>query len=169
LDHGGRILHSIVRPYPAKTAGIPLRFEYETTTGEFIFEWVNPGPGSGSGASIEDTAPTVAHPPQTGHPEITSQETEIFIPALITQGRKLVIHGLRPEDSHRHDVAQQTLRVFTPDMTPGKIHKLRISLDPPLHPAFRLNTFWGDFGLRIFAISVVFIGMVVYWSFRLGQ
>ncbi|KAJ2925710.1 hypothetical protein H1R20_g11384, partial [Candolleomyces eurysporus] len=34
LDNGGRILSSVVRPYPAKTCGVPVRFEYEVTTGE---------------------------------------------------------------------------------------------------------------------------------------
>jgi hypothetical protein len=42
LDQGARILHSIVRPYPAKTAGIPLRFEYEMATGVFVYEWTSP-------------------------------------------------------------------------------------------------------------------------------
>ena len=45
LDNGGRILPSIVRPYPAKTAGIPLKFQYEMTTGAFLFEWENPSQG----------------------------------------------------------------------------------------------------------------------------
>ena len=32
LDNGGRILRAVVRPYPAKTAGVPLRFDYEINT-----------------------------------------------------------------------------------------------------------------------------------------
>ncbi|EKM57334.1 glycoside hydrolase family 5 protein [Phanerochaete carnosa HHB-10118-sp] len=38
LDNGARILRSVVRPYLAKTAGIPLRFDYEVNTGEFTFK-----------------------------------------------------------------------------------------------------------------------------------
>ena len=40
LDNGGRILRAVVRPYPAKTAGIPLRFTYEINTSEFEFELI---------------------------------------------------------------------------------------------------------------------------------
>ncbi|KAG8793614.1 hypothetical protein FRC17_008418, partial [Serendipita sp. 399] len=42
LDEGSRILDSVVRPYPAKVAGIPLRFDYEVNRGEFTFEWAKP-------------------------------------------------------------------------------------------------------------------------------
>ncbi|KAF7295947.1 Glycoside hydrolase [Mycena kentingensis (nom. inval.)] len=77
LDQGGRILDAVVRPYPAKTAGIPLRFEYEMTEGWCEFEWVVPTEGK---ASTATTSTSVATPPTSSHPPLTAFETEIYIP-----------------------------------------------------------------------------------------
>ena len=52
LDNGGRILRAVVRPYAAKTAGIPLRCEYEINTGEFTYEWAVPHASSSSSSSL---------------------------------------------------------------------------------------------------------------------
>ena len=41
LDNRARILETVVRPYPAKTAGIPLRFKYEVSCRKFVFEREN--------------------------------------------------------------------------------------------------------------------------------
>ncbi|KAF9238092.1 glycoside hydrolase family 5 protein [Melanogaster broomeanus] len=89
LDNGGRILPSVVRPYPAKTAGIPLKFEYDMNIGKFTFEW---------------TAATTTQ-------ERTARETEIYIPSLMTHGRHLVVEGLAPEDKYVYDESRQTLFV----------------------------------------------------------
>ncbi|KAH7928854.1 glycoside hydrolase family 5 protein [Leucogyrophana mollusca] len=159
LDNGGRILTSIVRPYPAKTAGIPLRFDYEMNWGEFTYEWICPDslPSAVSGSSG-----TVSKPPHTGHPIITARETEIFVPSLITHGRKVVVDGLGPEDKYFHDETRQTLFIVTHDTSPGKRYKITFSVQPPLRSTFAVNTFWGDFGELVTSGSVVFLGILVF-------
>lgn len=167
LDNGGRILPSIVRPYPAKTAGIPVRFEYEMTTGEFTFEWVDPSDSKDDSAA--NTTPSVSNPPRTGHPELRSNETEIFLPSLIAHGRKVVVEGLDADagDRYLYDEKRQTLFIVSPTSTPPsqgkKAHKIRVSLDPPLAPTFEVNSLWSDFGGQILAVLAVLIGVVVYW------
>ncbi|KAF8885813.1 glycoside hydrolase family 5 protein [Infundibulicybe gibba] len=156
LDGGGRILPSIVRPYPAKTAGIPLRFEYEMNTGSFVFEWANPEPGKAT-----------AHPPLSGHPPLTARETEIFVPSLITHGRKVMVDGLGPLDQYHYDKSRQTLFIVAHDTAPGATHKIGVFLNPPLDPAFGLNDFWGDFGPRVISFFVLVIGVLVWWLFLL--
>ncbi|KAK0458583.1 glycoside hydrolase [Desarmillaria tabescens] len=110
---------SVVRPYPAKTAGIPLRFEYEMNTGSFTFEWAN----ADSKEETGQANPSVASPPISGHPIASAWETEIFIPSMITDGRKVVVDGLEPGDSYVHDEQRQTLFIVTENRTAGKRHK----------------------------------------------
>ncbi|KAG9308311.1 glycoside hydrolase family 5 protein [Chiua virens] len=141
LDNGGRILPSVVRPYPAKTAGIPTRFKYEMNTGEFIFEW-----------RLSE--------------EIRSRETEIYIPSLIYYGRQLVVEGLAPQDNYVYDRARQTLFVVVGDESIEKTRKIRVSVQPPLRGHFSVNTFWGDFGEMIISGLVVFIGIFLFIKFR---
>ncbi|KAJ7742575.1 glycoside hydrolase family 5 protein [Mycena metata] len=148
LDQGGRILAAVVRPYAAKTAGIPLRFEYEMTTGAFVFEWAVPAPSA---------------PPLAGHPALTALETELFVPSRLTKGRKLVVRGLGPEDRYVHDERRQTLFVVPRDNAPGTRHRIQVELSPPLEAPFELNDFWGDFGPRIISILVVLLGIIVYY------
>lgn len=162
LDQGGRILSSVVRPYPAKTAGIPLRFEYEATTGSFIYEWANPEPASTEKSAIS-SSPTTVHPPLNAHRAITTRETEIFLPSLITLGRDVMVHGLAANDSYLYDEGRQTLFVVVRDDTPGKKHSIRVELDPPLEPAFQVNSFWGDFGGQIISVTVLFLAIFAYW------
>jgi hypothetical protein len=171
LDQGARILHSVVRPYPAKTAGIPLRFEYEMATGVFEYEWASPDtllPPSAAD-DIDTVNASVSHPPLTGHPTITSQQTEIFVPALLTQGRKLVVRGLKADDSYVYEIGSQTLFINVGQSQPGSSHKIKVTLEPPLVPVFLVNSFWSDFGLRIFAIGAVLLGMAAYWSLDLSR
>ncbi|KAH7907809.1 glycoside hydrolase family 5 protein [Hygrophoropsis aurantiaca] len=158
LDNGGRILPSVVRPYPAKTAGIPLRFEYEMSWGEFTYEWICPDPSS----MISTSSKSVSKPPVTDHPTITARETEIFVPSLLTHGRKLLVTGLEPQDRYIHDEARQTLFIVTKDTAPGKKHKVVVSVDPPLRSTFAINTFWGDFGELITSGLVVFLGILIF-------
>ena len=141
LDNGGRMLPSIVRPYPAKTAGIPSRFDYEMNTGEFTFEW-------------------------TPNEECTSRETEIYIPSLIYHGRKLVVEGLAPDDKYAYDESRQTLFVVQSDSSPRKTRKINVSVRPPLRGHFYVNTFWGDFGELILSGLVVFIGIFLFIKFK---
>ena len=141
LDNGGRILPSVVRPYPAKTAGIPSRFDYEMNTGEFTFEW-------------------------TLGEESASRETEIYIPSLIYHGRKLVVEGLAPDDKYAYDESRQTLFVVQSDSSPSKTRKINVSVRPPLRGYFHVNTFLGDFGELILSGLVVFIGIFLFIKFR---
>ncbi|GLB39573.1 putative cellulase (glycosyl hydrolase family 5) [Lyophyllum shimeji] len=160
LDNGGRILPAVVRPYPAKTAGIPLKFEYEMSSGAFTFEWGNTAPES----ERDDIhpIPTVEAVPRSGHPKITALETEIFLPSLITLGRKVVVDGLDEADSYVHDERRQTLFIVARDTDPKRIHSIRVSLDPPLTRAFVVNDFWSDFGSRIVALVLLLLGVLAF-------
>ncbi|KAH0831249.1 glycoside hydrolase family 5 protein [Lanmaoa asiatica] len=140
LDNGGRILPSVVRPYPAKIAGIPSRFDYDMNTGKFTFEWI-----------LTE--------------ESTSRETEIYIPSLIYHGRKLVVEGLAPDDNYVHDGSRQTLFVVQSDSSPKKTRKINVSVHPPLRGHFHANTFCGDFGELVLSGLVVFIGIFLLIKF----
>jgi hypothetical protein len=159
LDNGARMLQSIVRPYPAKTSGIPIRFHYEMTTGEFSYEWANPDPTETSSSGNS----TVSKAPRSGHPILTARETEIFLPSSLTRDRKVVVQGLTAEDSYLHDESRQTLFVLVHDSSPGKIHNIGVSLQPPLKPAFEVNDFRGDFGPQIFAGFALAFGLIAFW------
>ncbi|KAI0069139.1 glycoside hydrolase family 5 protein [Artomyces pyxidatus] len=164
LDRGGRILESVVRPYPAKTAGIPLRFEYEMATGEFTYEWAVPFT-SAVEESEHDGAPSVVHPPLHGHLPLAARETEIFVPSMLTHGRKVVVRGLGPEDKYLYDENRQTLFVLLDSLVPGMVHKVTVSFGPPRVP-LEVNDFWSDFGGRIFTASIAFIAFLIFWASR---
>ncbi|KAJ7700479.1 glycoside hydrolase [Mycena rosella] len=157
LDQGGRILGAVVRPYAAKVAGVPIRFEYEMTTGAFEFEWAVPED------SADKTASATIAPPLAGHAPLTAFETELFVPASLTENRRLLVRGLGPEDTYRYDARRQTLFVRPRDNAPGARHRIRVAVDPPVEGAFEVNDAWGDFGARIVALLVVIVGMVVYY------
>ncbi|PSS32123.1 hypothetical protein PHLCEN_2v2119 [Hermanssonia centrifuga] len=155
LDNGGRILRSVVRPYPAKTAGIPLKFSYEVNTGDFSFKWVVPGAGSGGG-------PSVSNPPRLDHPTLTSSTTEIFLPSFITHGGKVIVRGLHPDDKYHYDELRQTLFVVTKDNSPGKVHHIDVSLSPRLRTVFAVNDFWGDFGGQVAVGGTLLLALIAY-------
>ncbi|KAJ6520077.1 glycoside hydrolase [Mycena sanguinolenta] len=159
LDQGGRILPAVVRPYPAKTAGIPLRFEYEMTSGTFLFEWATPEEGVAS----PSTPGKVSSPPLAGHPVLSAHETEIYVPSILTKGRKLVVRGLGPDDRYVYDESRQTLFVVSRDNAPGAKHQIQVSVNPPLVPSFELNDLWSDFGPRIVSLLVVIFGIIIYY------
>lgn len=163
LDNGGRILRSVVRPYPAKTAGIPLRFEYEPNTGSFAFEWVNPEEGT-LAAELGDIDPnvTISTPPLKGHPKLLSRETEIFLPSLIALSREIIVKGLGPEDSYHYDEYRQTLFVVSKDTKPRNVHKIEVSLNPPLSHLFEINTFWDDHGSKIMSVLLMGGALVIF-------
>ena len=127
-------------------------------TGRFTFEWAEPG-GSGAGS------PVVSDAPLAGHPPLLSRETEIFMPAMLSHSRNVVVEGLGPQDTFRHDEARQTLTVVAGKAAPGAVHRIVVSLDPPLKPAFEVNTFWGDFGAHITALGALFIAILFYLLF----
>jgi hypothetical protein len=133
------------------------------TTGAFVYEWGNTNPD----LPVEQAKATISGPPRSGHPRITALETEIFLPSLITQGRKVIVEGLDSEDSHRYDERRQTLFIVARDTSPEKIHKIAVSVYPPLTPGFELNSFWTDFGPRIIALLVVVFGVLAFWLFLL--
>ncbi|KAJ7243602.1 glycoside hydrolase [Mycena haematopus] len=161
LDQGGRILPAVVRPYPAKTAGIPLRFEYEMTSGTFLYEWTTPK--EGDAVPEPSTTAKVSSPPLTGHPALSAHETEIYIPSILTKGRKVVVRGLGPDDRYVYDESRQTLFVVPRNNAPGAKHQIQVSLNPPLDPSFELNDLWSDFGPRIISLLVVIVGIIVYY------
>lgn len=169
LDNGGRILRSVVRPYPAKTAGIPLKFEYDLNAGAFSFSWVVPYPqGDKDSSDLENGSPVVSDPPRRGHPTLTSSTTEIFIPSFIAHGHKVIVRGLESADSYHYDEHVQTLFIVAGDMTPGKIFRIDVWLNPGLKPLFVVNDFWSDFGSRLvatggllFAVLAYFIGLML--------
>ncbi|VDB96739.1 unnamed protein product [Peniophora sp. CBMAI 1063] len=144
LDKGGRILEAVVRPYAAKTAGIPLHMAFEMATGAFSYSWAVPTaekdkfPGS---SSVHD-------PPRSGHIPLTAHETEIFLPAMLTRGRKVAVRGLHSDDAWVHDEMRQTLYVLPKDKSPGSVHQIEVTLDPPLE-LFVPNDFWSDFGVYV--------------------
>jgi hypothetical protein len=110
-------------------------------TGTFIFEWRSP-------ESKENIV-------------LTARETEIFVPSLLTYGRKLVVSGLSAGDKYTYDEARQTLFIVPRDGSSGRMHKIAVSVDPPLRPQFEVNTLWGDFGEVILSGLVVFVGLFV--------
>ncbi|KAJ3722722.1 glycoside hydrolase family 5 protein [Lentinula guzmanii] len=161
LDNGGRILSAVVRPYPAKTAGIPLKFEYEVTTGSFMFKWRNPG----AETDTISGAPTVDKPSRS-HPEIKALETEVFLPSLIAHGRSVVVSGLEEDDSYVYDEARQTLFIVAKNTQPGFVHEVRVEIAalegykirPPL---FEVNDFWSDFGMGACALLVLLCALLL--------
>lgn len=167
LDNGGRILPTVVRPYPAKTAGIPLKFEYEVTSGSFMFRWCNPDTHTDS-SKATNCAPTVTEPSRS-HPGIKALETEIFLPSLITHGRSVVVSGLDEDDSYVYDEARQTLFIVAKNTQPGGIHEVRVKLvalegfrSRPL--LFEVNDIWSDFGMGVCALVVLFSALLLGMS-----
>lgn len=163
LDAGGRILQSVVRPYPAKTAGIPLKFQYEMTTGKFVYEWAIPG----SPAKEEHSSlPLVNRPPlaPTSNPSLTSRETLIFVPSALTAGRQLSVTGLGPSDTYHYDIERQTLFVLVGENVPGMRHKIEVQVQGEGEQkleVFKINGFWEDWGWAIVSLLVVLVGILV--------
>ncbi|KAI0356759.1 glycoside hydrolase [Trametes cingulata] len=161
LDNGGRILRAVVRPYPAKTAGIPLRFEYEMNTGEFSFEWVVPenAPSANADADAQRAArASVRDPP------LKTYRTEIFVPSQLAHGRKLVVKGLKPEDKYAYDEARQTLTIVPHDNAPGTVHRITVGVDPLPKPAFEVNDFWSDYGFQVLSVAVFVSSFVLFYA-----
>ena len=133
-------MRSIVRPYAAKTAGFPVRMEYEMNTGKFEYEWELPKSGT----------------------SLTSNTTEFFIPSLLTENpsRELRITGFSSSE-YSYDAEHQTLSITPKENNPGQRHKVVVELDPPLSPVFKLNTLRSDFGVKIGAVGVALLAVVV--------
>ena len=82
------------------------------------------------------------------------------MPSMITQGRKVVVEGLGSNDSYCHDESRQTLFIVAREVNSDKIHKVTVSLSPPLNPEFELHDFWSDFGGRVIFLVVVLVTVV---------
>lgn len=165
LDNGGRILTSLVRPYPAKVAGIPLSFDYEMNTGTFVLKWANPFKEPLPEAEGRWST-SVSNPPLFDHPPITSQETEIFIPSAISAGRKIIVEGLDDEDDCLHDESRQTLFVVARNSQPACTHTLKVSFDPPLTPEFPLEDWTSAFGMQALSVFILILSIFLYWFTR---
>ncbi|KAL0564790.1 hypothetical protein V5O48_017248 [Marasmius crinis-equi] len=57
-----KLLPVVVKPYPAKMAGIPLRREWEVTKGMFVFEWSEPEINAKAKASASVENPPSPYP-----------------------------------------------------------------------------------------------------------
>ncbi|KAK2465756.1 hypothetical protein APHAL10511_002300 [Amanita phalloides] len=155
LDNGCRILNMVVRPYPAKTAGVPLRFEYEVTTGWFAFEWMTP---AGHENQVD---PKLNNGPDS--PVLTSHETEIFLPSLLTRGRKIQVRGLSKGDRWTYDEARQTLFVVVADRTGGKPHRVEVQVWPAPRATFAVNDTRTDFAGHMFAVGILVMAVIAFW------
>ncbi|RXW11189.1 hypothetical protein EST38_g14666 [Candolleomyces aberdarensis] len=161
LDNGGRILSSVVRPYPAKTCGVPVRFEYEVTTGRMVFEWDNPLPTATSSSSSSTSS-------------LRAAETEIYFPSQLAHSRKLLVQGLEPGDRYIYDEKRQTLFVKCRDTfeTPGKRHRIVVDVSPSIDATiprpkdfFEVNDFSSDFGGYIGVLGVLVALLGFGWFF----
>lgn len=186
LDLGGRILDAVVRPYAAKTAGVPLKSEYEMTTGTFSYSWAvlpQPPPLSTSEATSTSASARYASsnslsghtPPLTGHPPLLAHETEIFVPEQLARGRRLIVEGLREGDTYTYDVRRQTLFVLPGAQTRTQlgdeqgnvqayvVHNVTVRFDPPLRGELP-NDLWTDFAAPVTAVLVVLLALIAYFS-----
>ncbi|EMD36757.1 glycoside hydrolase family 5 protein [Gelatoporia subvermispora B] len=159
LDNGGRILRAIVRPYPAKTAGIPLRFDYEVNTGSFTFEWAIPDAAVSPTGARSDAS--IASPPRVGH-VLKSKTTEIFFPSMLGHGKKFVVQGLAENDEYVYDEACQTLRIELGKLVPGRVHRVVVAVDPRPRGIFMVNSVWDDFGSSIATVAFLLLAFLTY-------
>jgi len=163
LDGGGRILDAVIRPYPAKVAGIPLAFNYEMMNGEMSFSWMTPQ--------------------ETEHDRLCAHETEIFFPSFLVSGRKLLLEARVDTSQYKcddqsefvkklqvlteeryaytYDECRQTLFVIPKDTSAGIKHDIRVRVWPPIQPVFSLNDFWSDFGVWIGVVVSVLVAILV--------
>ena len=131
-------------------------------TGAFTYTWVNStrNPASQTHLKAEES---IFKPPRTGHPALTSLETEIFLPSQLAHGRGVIVKGLDQGDKHRYDESRQTLFIVCQDTSLDKVHSIVVYLYPPLAPAFAVNDFWGDFGGTITSILVAIAAISAYF------
>ena len=151
-----------MRPYPAKTAGVPLRFQYEINSSEFTFEWVVPEGSASATSPPLGTEPSVNSPPRTGMPPLTTNRTEIFLPWQLTHDRTVVVQGLAKEDRWAYDEARQTLTIVAHNNAPGTVHRVKVGVRPLPKPAFVLNDFWSDFGDQVLFGGFVLLSVLVF-------
>lgn len=164
LDNGGRLLRTVVRPYAAKVAGIPLKWKYEVNTGECEFEWVVPYSEDAAKNPKMQGSPTVGTPPLISNTPIASNTTEIFFPVYLSQDRAISVTSSDSSASSKfaseYVPELQTLYIRQLDMTAGQRYHVKIRLEPGLKQVFELNDFWTDFIGYIYLLVGIVIGFV---------
>ncbi|EJD50795.1 glycoside hydrolase [Auricularia subglabra TFB-10046 SS5] len=163
LDKGGRVLRAIVRPYPAKIAGIPLSFDYDLNSGVFTFSWANP---DSKAAPSNTRVATVGKPPLDVGVVVKKTESEFFVPSMLARGRKVVLSGIGFTKEHYEYVEElQTLYVRNVSAVSGHVHRIRVEFDPPLEHAFEVSTHWWDFKITYSVVAVLFAALFAFfWS-----
>ena len=168
-----------MRPYAAKTAGVPLLFEYEMATGAFTYSWAVLPSGAGCTGTGEDDPegelsrlPSVHAPPLTGHVPLLARETEIFVPARLARGRRLIVEGLSDDDAYTYDAARQTLFILPAVQSSESVsgsggaraqtRTVRVRFDPPVGGE-QPNDLWSDFAGPVGAVSVALLALVAYY------
>jgi Glycoside hydrolase family 5 C-terminal domain len=133
------------------------------TTGAFIYEWAIPYSRDDSDSHIETGEAGTFGPPLRGHPTLSARETEIYLPARLSAGRKLAVEGLLPDDAYFHDAARQTLYILPAPshMTPGTVYRISVKLDPAPH-LFVVNDLWSDFSGYITALIALLLALAAY-------
>lgn len=138
----------VKRPYALRTAGIPLSTEYSLRHGTFRFRFANPTSDPVPRADIHS-------PPLHGHPAITSNETEIFLPpwfADASRQGKLVIacsDGTVRVDEEAHRVIWQHN-----EMGEGYAHEIRIR-------DMSVKADEGAVWMWVMALVVILLGIIV--------
>jgi hypothetical protein len=116
LYRGGRVLDVIIRPYAVKTAGTPLRSDWDPHTLRFELEWQG---------RDDDDSKAVGH--------VKARTTEVFIPAYHYAEHELVVTTSASDGSSgsswEYDAEQQTL-YHTADKgsTAARRHKLLVEI-----------------------------------------
>ncbi|KAJ9114765.1 hypothetical protein QFC22_005641 [Naganishia vaughanmartiniae] len=83
LDQGCRLNRQVVRPYALRTAGIPLKLEYQYRTGAFMYQFTNPLRLESS--TIMKTSEKSSIPSSQTHSQTPSRITEIFLPPWLAE------------------------------------------------------------------------------------
>ncbi|KAM5354064.1 hypothetical protein ACJ41O_000714 [Fusarium nematophilum] len=109
LYAGGRVLDVIIRPYAVKTAGIPIRSNWDSRTLRYEYEWRSTG-----GNSVDDKA----------------RLTEIFIPRYHYAAHELRVHVRNGEWTLDRD--RQTLYVRQGSHGSGSVvHGVVVEIEKP--------------------------------------
>ena len=163
LDKGARMLESVVRPYPAKVAGIPL-----INTGTFALSWTDPIQRPPRPRKSWQTG-TVDEPPLRGHPPITSRRTEFFLPADWVKDEKedleVTLLGAAVGAKWWYEKEVQTLYVETLEVVDKpRVCVYWISVRVKGRPQrWELNTWYGDF-VRSPYCMVLLIALLMTFS-----
>ena len=168
LYKGARMLESVVRPYPARVADIPLQFNYELNTGTFGLTWTDPIQGPPRPRKSWQTG-TVGEPPPRGHPPITSRQTEFLVLADWVKDEKedpeVSLLGAAVGAKWWYEKEVQTLYVEAFEVVDKpQVSVYRISVRVKGRPQrWELNTWYGDF-VRSPYCMVLLIALLVAFS-----